>query len=558
MKNSSKNRVNKRCFFSFFLVVGIWCTGSQIFCQEDRENRHEPIVENVLVTNIEVPVRVLLKGKPVDNLTAADFTIYEDGEEVQINGFFVKRKKIDFFATPVDTGGSTQTANGQKKKERTFVLVFNITDYNDSFKDAVEYLFKNILQKGDRVMIFANDQTLEYQSLDDLEKVKATLSETLKAESKKARRRLIDYINRVELLLNMHDFRVQLSRRDDPPQRLIDFLKKYLINWTEYKRQYLTPRTERFYYFSRYLQNIPGEKWVLNFFQFELFPNIRLESQTMMIIRSISTELIESGNLTQRALGQLINNLLNQIMVELNVNYYFNQEEISKLFYKVNATFHSFFIKSTNKILLNDLEYQDVASGVETLLKDITLKTGGKTITSNNISRSLEQVSTQEDIYYLITYAPHDAKKAGRLKIKVKNRKCKVLYDDNFRSDYINDYFNQLDTKVKIPGIKIINFSFNNRKISFTVNDFLMRDSDDNTEGKTRIHIRITDDTNQTVFDQERLLTAWDKEINISLYPFHKDKEIKKGEYHFLINAQDLLTGKEANFHQSVWVKKDQ
>ena len=58
------------------------------------QQEEEPIKEKVEVVNVEVPVRVFYRGKPVDNLTKQDFKLYERGKLKEINGFYIKRKKI--------------------------------------------------------------------------------------------------------------------------------------------------------------------------------------------------------------------------------------------------------------------------------------------------------------------------------------------------------------------------------------------------------------------------------------------------------------------------------
>jgi hypothetical protein len=519
--------------------------------QQDREQEHKSIVEKVTVTNVEVPVRVFYKGEPVSDLTRDDFTIYEDKKKVEINGFFLERKKIK-------VAGPQLLLREQISKPsslRTFVLVFSITDFNEYLEKAVDHLFTNTFRESDRLLVFANDKTREYLHLRDRQGVRDRLISDLREQSRGARRKLLSYINKIETYLDIHNFRQQLHKRDQIPGRLVDFLKKYLLTWNEYKKKYLTPRVDRFYYFSRYLENLETEKWVFSFYQFELFPRIRFSSATMAKIRDISSNLIQSQNAGEHALGKLINTFLNRLLVDLHVNKGFPTREIGKLFYKVNATFHSFFIKSINRAGMDELEYEEVASEIEDLLREITRTTGGENITSNDLVASIETVSQLEDVYYILTYAPRDPKKAGRLKIKVKNKKYKVLYDDNFRADYINDYLQKLEKQIQTPDIKIGDFSFKGKVLAFTVRDFLMRETVGESQpvGKIRVRIRLIDKDNNSLFDQQRILTARETEFKISLGAFGK---IKRGEYNFLIGAVDLLTGKEADLHRQVYVKR--
>jgi hypothetical protein len=535
------------------IIIFSWAALAAPHGQEPARNKPEieykPIIEKVTVTNIEVPVRVLYKNKPVTSLSKDDFIVYEDNKEMEINGFFLKRKKLK-------TSGSKQVTLEQgSAPPRTFVLIFSITDFNDHIEKAVEHLYENIFRPNDRLLIFANDKTIRHDNLENKDESKHQLLTDLKEESYKVRRRLINYINKIETYLNMHDFRRRIHiRRDLRPERLVSFLKKYLLTWNEYKRKYLTPPVDRFYYFSRYLEGVNTEKWVFNFYQFDLFPKINLDSETMSKIREISTQLSNSREAGAYSMGRMINTLLNQMLVDLNVSSGFPTEDISKLFYKVDAAFHSFFIKNKERVSLNDMEYEEVASDIEKTLKEITDITGGQSITSNNLVKSIDTVSELEDIYYILTYVPRDPEKAGKLKIKVKNKKYKVLYDNNFRADYINEYIEKLEEKIKVPEIKIENFSFQGKVLAFTVKDYLMKETGNNAVGRMKVRIRLTDgDKILNLYDQEKICTAQNNVMKVSLGVF---KRIARGEYHFFIDATDLLTGKKANTHHNIVVKR--
>jgi VWFA-related protein len=504
----------------------------------------ERIVEKVTVTNVEVPVRVLFKGKPVTDLTQADFTVYENKKKVNINGFYKKSKTFTI----------TQAAEaGTQVEPRTFVLVFNVSNYNTYFETAIDHLFDKILAPNDRIMVFANDKTKVYNNLKDKVKIKAQLVSDLKVEGLKAKRRLLDYIKRVETFMNVHDFKRQLGRRDsDMAGRALDFLKKYKIAWDEYQKTYLMPRVDRFYYFARFLEKLKGQKWVLNFYQFEFFPRIRPTSRTMDSLKDRATELTNSGNPTMVAQGRQLQNLMNQISSELNLNTTFPNDQITKLFYKVDATFHSFFIKSSNSAFLGDISYNEVSSDIERILKGITDITGGKNINSTDLVKSLNTVSQVEDTYYVLTYVPDNPKKAGTLKIKVNNKKYKVIYDDNFRQDYIATYFDKLEKKIETPDIKLVDFSFQDKMLAFTVKDFLMRNIEGKVQGRLKVRIRVTSKENKPLYDKSKFLTVIKKEMRISLPTF---KTIVKGEYNFLIDVTDMITSKEDNFHQYIVVK---
>ncbi len=63
----------------------------------------------VEVTSVELPVTVLdSAGKPVENLTAEDFTVFEDGELQQITHFSLNRELPVRLGIVIDTSGSMQ------------------------------------------------------------------------------------------------------------------------------------------------------------------------------------------------------------------------------------------------------------------------------------------------------------------------------------------------------------------------------------------------------------------------------------------------------------------
>ncbi|MCP4147372.1 MAG: hypothetical protein GY757_06440 [bacterium] len=527
----------------FFLIMLTFLSAA------DEKEKEERIVEKVTVTNVEVPVRVLHRGKPVDNLTAEDFEIFEGRKKMKIHGFFVKRKKIKLYGTD----SPQQVAEGEKAPPRSFVLVFSITEYNVHFKNVVDYLFDKVLKENDRLLIFANNKTFNFPNIMDKENIKKGLIAGLKSESRAARVILLNYIQRIETYLKVHDFRVQIGKFDMPSDKLQKFLQKYLLTWNEYKKAYLTPKQDRFYFFSKFLENLKGEKWVLNFYQFDLFPRIRLDSETMNKVRDISTRLIQSSRPAEVARGRMISTLLNQVTVDLNLSKGFPVKAISKLFYKVNATFHSFFVRSTNKAYVDDLEYQEISSDLERTLKGITQVTGGKSITSNDMVQSLETVREMEDVYYLITYAPDMPRKTpGKLKVKVKKKKYKVYYDDNFRANYIERFMKKMEKRMKTPDVAIKSFSFKRKTLSFTIKEFLMKAADTGKMGMLNVRIRVLDEKSNPLFDQSKQLKAHKNEMKITLDTF---KAFKKGEYNFLIDVRDLFTGKTKDFHKTVRVK---
>ena len=114
---------------------------------------------------------MFLKGEIVDHLKKSDFILYEGGEEQEINGFFIKRKKITL-------GNKLTTTEKQKpgQKSRYFVLVFRITQFNTQLEKGLDYLFNNLLTENDQLMVFINDKSVFFKTLSNKHSAREILS----------------------------------------------------------------------------------------------------------------------------------------------------------------------------------------------------------------------------------------------------------------------------------------------------------------------------------------------------------------------------------------------
>jgi len=500
------------------------------------------IVEEVTVTNVQVSVRVQKNEKPITNLTREDFTLYEDNQKREINGFFLVKKNIK---TP------------EPMESRIFVLLINATGLADELQKAIEYMFDNVFSPQDRLLIIINGKTLEYSNLEDSLFAKKQVLQSLKEECERYKTHMIDIIDKLEEYLDVNDFAAKVigSYRVRPhPQYIVEYLKKYLAAWDEYKKAYLFPKMDQLYYLSRYLENYKAKKWIFNFYHFDLFPRIRFSKSMIprlrFIPRLILNQRMEDPNYTYYS--GLIEPLVKQLDIESNLLRTYPTEEVSKLFYKADATFNSFYIRSTSDKNQEDIEYHRTSSEVEKIFSKISEINGGKHFSSNNLTESLQKAALIEDAYYILTYAPPGGKKSGQLKVSLKNKGCRVLYDNNLPVDEFKAYkenFEKAETNFQIPDIKIIQPGLKNRILTFTIKDYLMRKTENSSRqvGNIRILVQLLDADENIVIDEMKIITAQKKEMKLDLDFFI---DVKGGEYNLIIDVIDLLTDKE-DFYQA-------
>ncbi|MFC2155465.1 hypothetical protein ACFLRB_03110 [Acidobacteriota bacterium] len=484
----------------------------------------DPIKEEVKVINVEVPVRVFYKGKAVENLARENFTLYEGKKQQVITSFNISKQRIK--------------VDKENFRPRYFVLVFRLVNYNQEFKNGFKHFFDNTLHKNDSLLVMVNDQSLVIDSLKEKEKVFARLDSLLNKQAQQARGQMSSYLKRIEQEIDMRRFKVLLQRPEF--LKIQDFLKKYLMIWKDYKNTYLLPNLDRYYYFAKHLEGIKKEKWVINFFQMEMIPNIIISGDIRMSLNRYTEELLSDPSSEFVSYGRILRTMKNEINKTLNIPLDFPVEQISKLFYKVNATFHSIFMRTIIGVESRDHESMKILSDMEKCLGEISRSTGGTLVASTDLESAMNRIGEVDNLCYLLTYAPKNPKKIGKIKIKVDNKKYKVVYDDNMRTDYIKAHFAEIEKQDQTPVIRIKDLNLKDEKLSVSVVDFLLKKTDKGTIGQIGIHICIKDNKGKKIFDTGKRLTT-EKDVVTITIPF---KGLKKGTYDIIVDIKDFLTGK--------------
>jgi len=515
------------------VVVLAWvCFSGTAWGQE------EVIKEGVTVTNIEIPVRVFLKGKIVDNLKKSDFTLFINGEKREIAGFTVTRKRLE----------QQQFELQEKKPEfppRYFILALNITHFSPEIKEGVNHVIHHVLRDQDILLLFINNTTKRYNDLKNRDAVKDEIFKYIQEESIKAQTRMQLYFKEVERASYVTKFRLMMKRpgsrtMGEPDQyKISDFLKNYLHIWKEYKKRYLTPNVNTYYNLSKYLQNIKIEKWVISFFQVERFPEIALDGEIIRIIQAYIYKWQESEVSEENSFARIVSRQLAEVQKAMNVSDGFPTEQVTKIFTKVGATFHSVFIPSTIPTFSKDMKYKQISSDLENNLRNLTEKTGGELIASKDLAKAMDKIVKKEDVFYVLTYAPDEGEKLETVKIKASSKKYDLAYDDNTRLPF-SDAAAAPGKNIKLPEVMISDLKFEGKKLSFTMSGYGRKKKDNS--GAVNVRIRINDASGKSLFDKNKTLKTAKEKAGLSLnFPW-----LIKGQYEILVDVKDLYTKKTA------------
>jgi len=488
----------------------------------------DEITEELTVTSIEVPVRVMYKGKSVTDLNKSDFQLFENGKEQMISSFYQIKKMIK------NQDINLMTERTKDFKPRYFVLVFRIYKNTVELEKAIDYIFNSTLYKKDKLLLFINNKTLYFDNIRNKNEIKTIIKKDIQSESRNASIRFEKAYQKIRNDLNTARFLSGLEKSNSingsvklGPLEAKRFLENYEMILKEYRKRFLTPDINIYYNFAKHLENISLEKWVITFYQFEKFPVIKL-----------------SGRLRSE-LGARLDKIDRQVrMIDS-----FPSEEIAKLFYKVNTTFHSLFFTTYENINSRDLKFGEISTDLENSFREITKKTGGSLIVSNNLKISMKKLEESVDSYYMLTYSPNTSIRKSRIHVKVKTPGYRVYYDDNMRANYISEYLKK--RKSELTNIRLEKLSFNKGNLEFSLNGIMLREIKKKIIGSIRIHLQIKEISGDILYDKSKNIQTENPKVSFKI-GFHW---LKEGTFDLILEIVDLFTNKTIFNYKKVEIK---
>jgi hypothetical protein len=500
---------------AFVLTIGL-CPS--IASEQDSPQEQE----EVTVTAVEVPVRVLLKGVPVRDLTKDDFELTENGVPQDITQF-------EIISRTIATGETvTPAAEKPRPKKKLFILIFNVFDYNDAIGQAIDYFFTEVFQPDDQIIAVTEDRILSVERGKKTDDLVRNLKESLqkfKAISIQNTLRIFRDLRResdglLAALQGIEPGRMSLA------ELMLLYVEIYIRAWDEYHRQYLMPDIGFYRELVQRVRTIEGDKWAVCFQQRDMFPRIRsasrLESEMERWLGSqISPE--------DQAKARNIQSRMNDLQRSFDLSNSISPDALRDVFLSDDITFHLILLKSFRTLADQDFELKEVSGDYEDSLKKISEATGGYLALNNKPMEALKEAAELEDYHYLLVYSPKgsSAKEKREIAVKVKRSGVEVISLKNFVAPGI------------IP-ITIADFKAGGQKVSFALLNYQMTKVNDKTGGIAEVKITIFDEASNKVFDEGKKLDLVKKETHISLnFP-----QLKPGTYFIIVQAVDRVTNR--------------
>ena len=404
---------------------GTLCLGLFIACSLGFSQ--QSFIEQSLVINVEVPVRVFDGNIFVDTLGKDDFEVLEDGVPQKIESvYLVKRSTIE------------RSEEGKKylpDTARKFYLFFELTDYVPKMVEAIEDFVQNILAVDDTLVIVTPLKTYQMKeqalALKSREAIAAELLRLIEKDSQTGNSEFRSTVSELaNLAKEMSGGILADSRRHispDDPRAESKYLAEQLIHYSALLDKLDTLRQidqAKLADFARLLKKQEGQKSVFLFYQREYIPQI-------------DPKLIMEY-MTYYQANVYVYQTLTNVNKALDRQMSFDVDKIKQLYSDASTSIHFLFL-ATPRENVEGVYFEEWSSDVFSAFREMADATGGFFDVSANPGPIFHNALQAAENYYLLYYSPRKVEETEtvfrKIEVRVKKGDYRVLHRSGY---YIN------------------------------------------------------------------------------------------------------------------------
>jgi hypothetical protein len=522
----SNMKIKKSFVFVQLVVMSL---AIPVFAQQQEQQKEK---EYVQVVNVEMILRVLKDGAPVGGLKKNDFTLYEDGEKCEINGFFENHRLI--------------AHAGEDKKQlqqpRLYLLLFWVNNPEADVEGVLNKFFSSIYREGDRVILSTPLKSFELSSPQDSAAITAAFLEHWRREAKEKLSASLQFQGDLNSLLENQVRRLweitEKNKADEKAQKpakevdtaaereISSLITQYVRALQEYRLRELSTDTTAFEAMARSMIPNKNDKFALVFYQHDSLPFYDIAN-------------VKSFCMTKGIPEDLINKTANEMSrVEEQTKNSFNirivSEGLKSLFIQANIQFHLLSLSPDKSdrhanagSFFSLVKREEIFSYWDQAWQEISKNTGGLKLDGDRMADALDQVIAFEDIYYHITYVPRgQGVKKRKIDIRVDQPGMQVLYGRTLEM-------------TERPLVKIAEISVTNQLIRLGIADFYPIHKDGVPTGFVNVNVTGRQTDNEP---SRPLLSQESETAGIIELPFAFPQP---GSWDIEVQVTDQITGQQ-------------
>jgi len=385
--------------------------------------------------NIEVPVRVFKGDTFVDNLTIADFELYENGRLQTLDAVYLVKKTV--------IQRKEETSPFLPSTGRHFYLFFELNEYDPKIREALEYFVREVLVPGDELVIVTPMKTYRMKSETlynaGRESVFEKLLGILRRDILIGSAEYNDVLEEMKALALTMVGSIGMSGSDPQSQTVgdpfawSDSVFEVSTSIEEQLQMYAAclSRLENLRHVDRariagladHLRGQTGQKEIFLFYQREFIP--KLDPTVLNIFMS---RYNERPDIVQTVTG---------IFEFFRRDALFDLESIKKAYADSGAAVHFLFLtRPAPKV--HGVTMEEQSEDIFALFREMSRATGGYNASTANISAAMRSAVAAAENYYLLYYTPKDYQSDGQfrsLRVKLKSGSYRLSH----RLGYIAD-----------------------------------------------------------------------------------------------------------------------
>jgi hypothetical protein len=385
----------------------------------------QQIVEERLVINVEVPVRVFKGSRFVDTLTISDFELLDEGRPQNLEAvYLVKRRAVE---------RRDEIKRFSPQTTRSFYLIFEVSEYSPKMGEALDFFLRDAIMPGDSLTVATPQKTYKLKprafELRSREEISGQLKGLLRRDAILGNTEYRHIIDDLENLAR--SITVGLSANaDSMASKILDIentdptvaatsLEEQLVQYAAVLSQLENLRQvdeERMIRFAELLKAEAGQKYVYMFYEREFIPKI----QPRLLYQYIDS-FQDNPNTYQTIQG---------IFEFYKRDVPFDVVKVKQSFADASTAIHFLLITSPAKHSAV-IAYTEQSEDIFSAFTEMARSTGGFTQNSANPASLMREAVEASETYYLLYYTPRPYLKDGKfhsITVRVKNSDARVVH----------------------------------------------------------------------------------------------------------------------------------
>jgi len=380
---------------------------------------------------------------------------------------------------------------------RSFILSFNILDYNKKVADGVSYLVTENLNTSDILFLMTPVTVYRFPVSRNKLKMVGDIEKLVKKDIEFYRQRYNARLQDMESQITLLKKAIEDPYTYGIYQPVVDFLKNYPQEVSNYAKMFLLPDISKYQQVLQFLGQREGERWCIHFQDRGMYGGF---IRAREVIHELKTTFSHS-----EYSSPVVNNAISSFEQMMGQYEAIDPAPLLNACYSGEITYNTVFTGTYTR-KEGDVS-QSFFNFFENIYRQAAIRTGGTCPEIEDITGAVRDIIDHRDHFYQIIYTFDGQVAEKNIRITVNGTNTSPDYKKTYTKEEIETFLYYLT----VEKVSISEFSLNARKLSFAITSFKLQDLDKNPFGILRVRIQLHDEWGEKLYLSERILRTSDK-----------------------------------------------